>query len=176
MTHAALLVKFGTNFVIINKLVGSLLQVIGGLLVLYSVNDNLGLFRAQSFASAIVDWLRDFPLDRKQVVVEATSAGAITVGGSVAGSYVIRGASLEERILELERMYGSIQSELRAEVQGMNTKVESVQSKLMNEIGTASGKVDELSNKLDRAAVGGFKIQAFGVLLAIYGAVTNVFA
>jgi hypothetical protein len=34
----------------------------------------------------------------------------------------------------------------------------------------------ELRRKIEHAAVGGFKIQAFGVLLAVYGAITSVFA
>lgn len=34
----------------------------------------------------------------------------------------------------------------------------------------------DLTKKVEHAAAGGFKLQAFGVLLAIHGAVTSVFA
>ena len=37
-------------------------------------------------------------------------------------------------------------------------------------------KLADISQRLEHASVGGFKFQALGVLLAIYGAVTSVFA
>ena len=52
--HAFALRAAPADPVFVNKLVGMSLQVIGGLLVLYSVNDNLGLFRSQSLKSTIV--------------------------------------------------------------------------------------------------------------------------
>ena len=44
------------------------------------------------------------------------------------------------------------------------------------QIAETSTRIIDLSKRLEHAAVGGFKFQALGVLFALYGAVTSVFA
>jgi len=66
----------------VNKVTGTVLQVVGGLIVLYSVNANLGLFREQHFGNIIVGWFKSFPLFRKSVTISGTGSCSIVVGGS----------------------------------------------------------------------------------------------
>ena len=46
--HWHALASFPSDTVLVNKLTGTAMQVVGGLIVLYSVDSNLGLFRNQS--------------------------------------------------------------------------------------------------------------------------------
>jgi hypothetical protein len=160
----------------VNKFVGMSLQVSGGLLVLYSVNDNLGLFRAQSLTSAVITWFKEFPLTRKTVVVSAsasTSANSTTSASASVGRTVV---TIEERIAELERLQVELAKQINRQVQEVYGRIEYMRSELQNQIVDTSRDVARLSSQLEHAAVGGFKSQALGVLLVIYGAVTSVFA
>ena len=46
----------------------------------------------------------------------------------------------------------------------------------MQSLYVTNKKVESLAERIEEATVGGMKLQAFGVLLALYGAVTSVFA
>ena len=174
--HAIALRAVPADPVFVNKLVGMSLQVIGGLLVLYSVNDNLGLFRSQSLKSAIVGWFRDFPRVRKPIVITGSASSSSSATGTASVTVTRTLNTLEERVAEIERKLAEIQQQISQEVQAINAKIEATKSELGNQINETSAKVIDLSKRLEHAAVGGFKFQALGVLFAIYGAVTSVFA
>jgi hypothetical protein len=162
--------------VMINKLWGMLLQVLGGLLVLYSVNDNLGLFRAQSLASAVAKWFKEFPIKRKPVVVRSTVNSTINFSSSVSGTVRRAHSTVEERIAALEQMLQDLQKQIQMEVKTINISIEATKNEFQKKITDTSSKIIDLSSRLEHAAVGGFKFQILGVLLAVYGALTSVFA
>lgn len=174
--HAIALWAVSADSVFVNKLVGMSLQVIGGLLVLYSLNDNLGLFRSQSLKSAIVGWFKDFPRVLKPIFAYANILESADATSAIVGTVTHMPNTLQERVTEIERKLAEIQIQIALEVQAINVKIEDTKSDLGNQINETSAKVIDLSKRLEHAAVGGFKFQALGVLFAIYGAVTSVFA
>lgn len=176
LIHTAALRMFPSETVMVNKLAGMLLQVLGGLLVLYSVNDNLGLFRAQSLASAVITWLKAFPLVRKPITVSARGSAVASATGTLSATVQRSINTVEERVAELERLLKELQNQLQKEVQAIATRIEATRNEFQQQIAETSNKVADLSKRLEHAAVGGFKFQALGVLLAVYGSVTSVFA
>ena len=80
--HALSLERFAASTPVVNKLVGMALQLVGGLLILYSINDNLGLFRKQSLLGTAVEWLRSFPLVGKSVTLSVSGSSIGTSSGS----------------------------------------------------------------------------------------------
>lgn len=174
--HAAALWSFPGNAVWVNKITGTVLQVVGGLIVLYSVNTNLGLFRDQHFGSVIIGWFRSFPLFRKPVTINVSDVASITISGSARIS-VRRGTdTLEEKVAELERQLGEFRLHVNEDIQAANERISQVHAGLSKTVAANSATLNQLSSRLELAAIGGFKQQAFGVLLAVYGAVTSVFA
>lgn len=174
--HACALVQFSEKTMIVNKLAGMSLQVLGGLLILYSVNENLGLFRKQSLSSAFMTWLREFPVSRKSVVVAATGSAIASSGGTASVSTVRAPSTLEERVANLESMLSEVRSQVRNEFNAIRSQIDAARLELTSRIDVTTGRVAQLYQQIERVAVGGFKLQAFGVLLAVYGAVTSVFA
>ena len=162
--------------VMINKFWGMLLQVFGGLLVLYSVNDNLGLFRAQSLLSTVSTWFKAFPIKRKSVFVSGSVSATATASANASATVRKAHFTVEEHIAVLEQMLQDIQNQLQREVKTINVRIEAVQSEFQRQITDNSSKITDLSSRLEHAAVGGFKLQILGVLLASYGALTSVFA
>ena len=174
--HAIALWAVPADSVFVNKLVGMSLQVIGGLLVLYSLNDNLGLFRSQSLKSAIVGWFKDFPLVRKPIVITGSASSSSSATGTASVTVTRTLNTLEGRVAEIERKFAEIQIQISQEVRAINVKIENAKSELGMQITETSTRIIDLSKRLEHAAVGGFKFQALGVLFALYGAVTSVFA
>jgi len=176
-THVAALSLVPLTATLVNKLTGTVLQIVGGLLVLHSVNGNLGLFRRQSLASALVTWLREFPSGKNQTVVlgGVGMAGEVGVAGSLSiGS--AKPANLEDRVAHLESQLIEERKRLRELEAAMSKGLASIRSDLSSSISTVDASVRDLATKVESAAVGGIKQQLFGVLLAIYGAVVSVFA
>ena len=62
------------------------------------------------------------------------------------------------------------------DIQAANMRIAQVHTELLKAVATNTATLDQLSSRLELATVDGFKQQAFGVLLTIYGAVTSVFA
>ena len=176
VTHACAFLILGDQTALVNKAAGMSLQIFGGLLVLYSINDNLGLFREQTLVSTITAWLKAFPIKRKSITLFAR--GAASAKGSATISMLVRRAAktTEERIAALEERAAQLEVKLLSEINSVNSRIDTVRKDLQEKVAETSGRVTTLSNRLEHAAVGGFKMQAFGVLLAIYGAVTSVFA
>jgi hypothetical protein len=174
--HAIALHEFQGAAQLVNKLMGMSLQVTGGLIILCSVNDNLGLFKSKSLIAVFSEWLRAFPLARKPVVVTFSGAAGIAIGGSAALSVGRAASSLEERVAKLEQELQSVRRELQNAVAEANRQLESAKEELGKRIGETHRQLNELNEKVERSAVGGIKFQFFGILLAVYGAVTSVFA
>lgn len=174
--HAVALQVFPGQAIWVHKITGLSLQFLGGLLILWSVNDNLGLFRKTSLAGTFMAWVRDFPTTRHHVVLAAT--GMASASSSAATLSVGRKAptTLEERVAELELLHHELRAELNTRIADLAMRVEASKTELSLLIQATNGKIVSLSQLVEKATVGGFKIQAFGVLLAIYGAVTSVLA
>jgi len=84
--------------------------------------------------------------------------------------------TVEEKIAELERRLDEFRQHVNEDIQAINARISQVHTELTTAVATNTATLNQLSSRLEMATVGGFKQQAFGVLLAIYGAVTSVFA
>ena len=153
-----------------------MLQVSGGMLILYSVNDNLGLFRRRSLWATAVGWFKAFPRKGKDITVQLTGVSAAALTGSASVSTRKTPTTLEERVEYLESTLAKHRQEVAENFVSVQRTLESARSELQARVDSTAGQIAELSQKVGHAAVGGFKLQGFGVLLAIYGAVTSVFA
>ena len=150
--------------------------MVGGLIVLYSVNTNLGLFRDKHFGHIIIDWFRSFPLFRKPVTISVSGSASTAVSGSARISVRRVTNTVEERIVELERQLEEFRQYVNEDIQVVNARIANVRSELSTALAANTATLSQLSSRLELATVGGFKQQAFGVLLAVYGAITSVFA
>ena len=102
--HLVILWQAGSHTVFINKLTGTVMQIVGGLVVLHSVNDNLGLFRSQSLLSVVTEWFRSFPLIKRTTAMSvgiAMSSGSASALGF--GAVVKAPATLEQRVALIEQ-------------------------------------------------------------------------
>lgn len=174
--HSYALSRFPANATLVNKLTGTIMQIVGGVIVLHSVDANLGLFRNQRLVTSVIAWFRECPIVARSVTIELSGAAICTASGT-ASAYVPRVATtIEERVAEVERRIDELRLEMAAQNRAVHERVEAVRSELSSSIASNQSALNKLSERVEKATVGSFKQQAFGVLLAIYGAGINAIA
>lgn len=174
--HYAFLQLFPVNAALVNKLTGTALQIVGGLIVLLAIDGNLGLFRKQTLYSVVIAWFHDFPLVRKDVAIVLSGAVSVSATVSATLSAERRFTNIEERVAELERQIKELHATIDQQKAALLSRIEEVKAELGNGLASNQVAIQELSTRIETSAVGGFKLQAFGVLLAIYGAIVSVIA
>ena len=177
VAHALAWTHFEAHTVLVNKLVGMSLQVLGGTLILYSLDQNLGMFRERSLLATFGQWLREFPLQREtRIVAMVGSCDSVSMSGSGTVTSRRGPSSLEERVAQLELELKEAQESLRRELLAVESRLNGKLSEHGSRLEATRDQLAALSAKVTEVAVGNFKVQAFGVLLAVYGAITSVFA
>lgn len=116
------------------------------------------------------------PLIKRHVHLQANVAGISSA--SAFGTMTVTRSfnTLEERVAELERQLAENRELILEKERVLVGKLEATKTELYQALDKHGAKVQDLSRKLEVAAVGGLKSQAFGVLLAVYGAVVGIFA
>jgi hypothetical protein len=179
LIHQIAHILFPSDPVVVNKIFGIPIQLIGGLFVLYSVNANLGLFRNQHLAKLILGWFRSCPLFRKSVTTTMYASSGNSSGVSFASTSIsVQSApnTLEDRVIELERQMEEFRTQVSKDMSAVNRRITHVHTEISTAVASNAANVNQLSSRLEIATIGCFKQQTFGVLLAIYGGITSVFA
>ncbi|GAB3191259.1 hypothetical protein GCM10027292_29180 [Hydrogenophaga aquatica] len=174
--HYAAVQVFPAHAVLVNKLTGTALQIVGGIIVLLAIDGNLGLFRKQTLYSVVIEWFRDFPLIRRNVTIALSGVSSSSATASATLSVERRFTTVEERVAELERQIKELHTTIAQQKAALLGRIEEVKAELGKGLATNQAAIQELSARIETSAVGGFKQQGFGVLLAIYGAIVSVFA
>ena len=167
---------FPDDPVVVNKLVSASLQFAGGILVLWSVNDNLGLFRSQSLKSAFIGWFKDFPRVREPIFAYSSTCDEADITSASVSTVAQIPKTLEERVAEIDRKLAEVQTQLAQEIQAINVKIEEAKSESSTQIAKTSTGIADLAERLEHTAVGNFKQLFLGVAFAFWGSVTSVFA
>ncbi|MDO8890470.1 MAG: hypothetical protein Q7V00_01355 [Sulfurimicrobium sp.] len=174
--HWFALVRFPGETVLVNKLTGTAMQVVGGLIVLYSIDSNLGLFRNQSLAATVIAWIRACPIFARSITLSADCTVSCNASASMSATVIRAATTIEERLAALESRIEELRSEVAIQHRAIHSRIEDVRSELSSSIASNQSALRKFSEQVERATVGGFKQQAFGVMLVIYGAITSVFA
>jgi len=168
--------RFPSETVMVHKLTGTVMQVVGGLTVLHSVDSNLGLFRKKNLAATVIAWLRECPIVLRTVTASGSATLSVSASASASAAVLREVTTVEERLAELERRMDEFRSEVAGQHRAIRSSIEEVKSELSTSILANQSQLHSMYQKVEKATVGGFKQQAFGVMLVIYGAVTSVFA
>lgn len=174
--HYIALAEFAHSSQLVNKLMGMTLQLIGGSVILWAIDENLGLFRKRSLRTSLVSWLRDFPVRNAANTVILVGSGSASTSGHATVTAATLPNTIEERLLHLEQGLKAVRQDLQEGLAAAQRQLSAAKTELGVRIDAAAGQVADLSSRVERATVGGFKAQLFGVLLAVYGAGTSVFA
>ena len=159
-----------------NKVVSLALQIVGGVLVLYSIDSNLGIANNTSLFAIFVGYLKRFPLIKRSYTLNVDSAQMkvtvhpvkMRVGGPT--------NTTEEKIKYLQQQIDWLKEDLRDEVQDLKKMLAQAEERSGGAIAEVRENVGSVDRKITGLSTGGIKTQIFGVLLMIHGSLASYYA
>ena len=164
------------NWEEINQIIPPVVQVIGGVLVLYSIDSNLGIANNTSLYDIFVSYLKSFPLIQRNVTLYPESiTSQCTVSSPKVRAFGPTN-TVDEKIDHLQQQIEWLKEDLADEIKNLNTLIQNSESRTTESLTTIGKKVKGVENKVSELTIGGLKIQIFGVLLIIYGSAVSYHA
>lgn len=157
-----------------NKVAGAALQFFGALLVLISLDDNVGLFKGQGIVAIAMNWVRDYPKKPRHIVLEA--AGGCYSTSTCSAIATVRPTTIDGRVDELERVVIELRGLISTRHGELSDLISTVRSEATAANSKATRAISDLESKVVVSAVGGLKTQAFGVGLALLGSALSLFS
>lgn len=158
-----------------NKIFGAALQGLGALLVLISIDGNLGLFRGHGIFSELRDYMRAFPRQSRRVTLISASCGQANASGFTASIRVWPG-DIDGRVAELEQWCKELENKISSQRLEVLKRVDEVKIEHRTRMNEHGLRIEDLSKKIEETAVGGTKLQAFGVGLASIGSILSIYS
>lgn len=171
--HMLLRSQFPQGAELINETVCLVSQLIGGLLVLYSINSNSGIITQKSLLTLIGNYFNEFPFLKRSFTLKGLGGVCPTAVGKVRLSVVRNPQSIEEKIKYLQEQINEIKRDFEQETKDLNDKIDRQAKELSVKIQETNSALRNFESKMDEVTTGGIKPQLFGVLLMIYGAISG---
>lgn len=175
-THQGLWAAFPQQSTDINKAFSIGLQIVGGLLVLHSIDSTLGMLRGESIPRIIAHWFRSCPIWSKPQKIEGSGVASVGFVSSANLRVKNQASSLSQRVSELERQMDEVYQDIARREQALKELVSEVKEELSKRVGQSEVAIRDVKEKIDNTALGSIKQQIFGVVIAIYGAGISYFS
>jgi hypothetical protein len=158
-----------------NKFFGAGMQALGAFLVLISIDGNLGLFRGLGVFAEVREYVSRYPRRQANVSLIAASCAQANASGSLA-SIRVQATDIDGRVATLERWCKELETRIAEERAEIIARVDKVQDTHREAMSKQDFRLDELAWKVEETAVGGTKLQALGVGLAVLGSVLSIYS
>jgi len=174
--HVFLIQYLGLPYSVTHKTISLFSQLLGGLLVLYSIDSNIGIFKDKNLFDLFKSYLKEFPLIKRNYVIHANT-GRITIGtGEVKARVIRHPKTVDEKLEYLQEQVDGLRKELDARSAKIYKSIEKSTKTLNERTDKAQSAIDSMGTKIEEVSIGGLKIQLFGILLLIYGSITGYIA
>ena len=174
--HLFLIYYFQLNANTTNKTISLFSQLIGGLLILYSIDSNIGVIRGKSLFSMFTNFLKDFPLIKKSVVLQVQNLSMSTSLSNADITIDRNPTSINEKLEYLQEQIDQLKRNLEQKSNELHKKIDDHSKEMNTNIQETKSALQDIASKVDEVSVGGIKVQLFGVLLLIYGSISDYFA
>ncbi|MEQ8689532.1 MAG: hypothetical protein RIC89_01675 [Pseudomonadales bacterium] len=151
-------------------------QLLGGLLVLYSIDSTIGIVSGTSLITDLKQYLMEFPLIKRHVTLEVQGANHMVTGGKVRLSVGRNPKTVEEKLSYLQEQIDEIRRDFQEDFAEVKALIDTKTNQLSDRISSVQTSVNELESTVTKISVGGVKIQLLGVMLLFYGAITSYVA
>lgn len=135
-----------------NKIAGASLQAVGALLVLISLDGNLGLFAGKSIIAGAREWARDYPKKPRRIALEVSAS--TQVNSSTLGAISIKPSALDERVAELERIVVEISTLASIRHNELTQLIDTARLEAREENTRTAVGLRNMETKLVKSAVG----------------------
>lgn len=162
----------GSDLTDFNKAISLALQILGGLLVIYSIDSDIGVVNNTSLKSVFIDYLKRCPLISKPVTLGGVSSTLPAFFESGKMRTYSTPKTLEEKFELLEKKICWLREDMDDELKRIRDEFSIVNKANEKKISEIRSNFEHLKSTFKELTVGGIKLQLFGVLLMIYGALS----
>ena len=159
-----------------NKAISLILQLVGGILILYTIDSNLGIMNETSLFSLFLSYIKSFPLIKRSFTLKIDPATMEITGHPVKLRDGGPTNTIDEKIDYLQKQITWLKEDLNDEVKNIKGMVHSVEKKANILISEIRGSIGSIDRKVKELSASGIKTQIFGVLLMIHGSVSSYYA
>jgi hypothetical protein len=154
----------------VDKTLSFSLNLIGGVLVLYSIDSNLGLFQQGGMFSLFMKWLKSFPMIKgTPIVLRPNSISSSSSVGNPRIELSKTPDTIEELYKYTREQLTFLKADIKEQRKHADQQINTLSSKVSAENTMINKNLIGINQQLKAVAIGGFKTQLFGVLLVIYG-------
>ena len=153
-----------------DKIISGIAQVFGGIIILYTINSNIGLITTKSLFNHFWGYLNEFPLRKKGAIINLPASTFTLSTGHVDITATKNPISMDEKIAYLQEQINEIKENIKWQYEEINEKISHSSIEMNNKIDNKNSEVKRLESTLGEVTIGGVKMQIFGVLLIILGA------
>jgi hypothetical protein len=171
LVHIAIFRVWPENATAINSTTALVLQILGGLLVLYSINSNIGVMRRGSLLAQFRAYLSDFPMRKKSYVLDIHDSVHSVSAGRARLRLTRTPKSLDEAVEYFQGQLDELRKEHAEDVNELRTMVLKRVTELESKVASAAKGIKEVEVKVDATVIGDVRIQIFGVIMLVYGAI-----
>jgi hypothetical protein len=156
---------------------GMILQILGLSTVAHGLGEMRRLFGRPPLVQRIVGWFRRLISvfqAPKPISVRASAAGTgIVTGHASLRTSVGPGASLEDRVLALERNLNNVSEELRAANQALHTQLGDLRESIRSERQKRQSGDQDLGRRMEAVAIGGLNLETVGLFWLVLGVIAT---
>lgn len=157
-----------------NTIIGPFLQLVGGLFVLMSINENIKDLRHENLFSMFKNYLKSCPLFVHHYFLEVESASLKLTTENV-NLYVKKSWKTEEEgIQEMERRIDELKKYCMENDNAIREEITSFCIKNNTLIANNNQAIQKVGNLFDKLIIENVKYQVMGILLIVYGFVVNI--
>lgn len=158
-----------------HQLVALVLKLIGGFLVLWSINSKNGTMLDKSLFDLFMDWIYACPLKSNSLVVQFQAEPA--TGSATVSNAEFRNSgnaeTIEEKLEYLQKQINYLKKDLNKEVLQVRSQIAMNSKKIDTVVLQTQSSLNSVSKQLQSVSIGGLGRQIFGANLVIYGAIVS---
>jgi hypothetical protein len=161
-----------------NKIASLVLQITGGLLIVYSIDSTIGIVSSLSLVGMAKKWVLSifFSLFSKSVTVNVGTGNLKMTGLQCKVRTGASDDTVEGKIKYLQQQVDWLKEDLDDEIKHVKDMHIKSEKSLNEKISTLNTKVSETDRKFNKVSLGGIKVQLFGILLMIHGSISSYLA
>ena len=169
--HWFLIYCYPQNKETIDKIISLALQLLGGLLILYSIDSNIGIIKNKNLFSIFINYLKEFSLSKNNQVIEAAFHINSNSFFEAKVTTTQNPQNIEKHLEYLQKQIHELKRDLDHESKDLRTKIDGQSNKLNSLINETKSDISTIESKMVEISIGGLKTQLFGVSLIFYGTI-----
>ncbi len=171
--HYILIINFDFEAKTLNGIITHSTQIIGALLILYTIDSNIGIIKGGNILQLIKNYFREFPRIKKSKSFTVTSYVSTSANVTAIPPIQRSITTIEEKLDYLQEQISDLAKKMNLQIETLRDEIHGNKVKVDKELNQAKKELIGIKSIIEKVSIGDIKIQFFGGLLMIYGTIID---